>query len=316
MKLLRLNMTLIICALGFGTSLAQNVYLTLDKDSILIGEQVEGEIKVVYRIDQDSSHVTWPEIGETLTEGVDILTRGKIDTIANADDSNPLIFHQIMKINVSSFDSGFFAIDPLKFVVNGDSIESNAALLSVYYPAIDMQADIKDIKGIKNIEFGFVDWLKANWLWVIIGLFVLIVGIWAVVTLNRKNPQSEKEQEAPRVVIPEHIVALKRLKELKEKQLWQAGKVKAYYSELTNIFRHYLEGRYNIPALEVTSHEIMIGLKRKSIQQDTVEQIGELLVLADLVKFAKEKPLPNDHERAFCAITDFINSSKRESQDD
>ena len=316
MKLLRLHITLIICALGFGSSLAQDVYLTLGKDSILIGEQVEGEIKVVYRIDQDSSHVTWPEIGETLAEGVDILTRGKIDTIANADDSNPLIFHQIMKINVSSFDSGFFAIDPLKFVVNGDSIESNAALLSVYYPAIDMQADIKDIKGIKNIEFGFVDWLKANWLWVLIGLIVLIGGIWSVVTLNKKKPQNEKEQETPKVVIPEHIVALKRLKELKEKQLWQEGKVKAYYSELTNIFRHYLERRYNIPALEVTSHEIMIGLKRKAISQDTIEQIGELLVLADLVKFAKEKPLPNDHDRAFYAITDFINSSKRESQVD
>jgi hypothetical protein len=316
MKLLRLHITLIICALGFGPSLAQDVYLTLAKDSILIGEQVEGEIKVVYRIDQDSSHVAWPEIGETLAEGVDILTRGKIDTIANADDSNPLIFHQIMKVNVSSFDSGFFAIDPLKFVVNGDSIESNAALLSVYYPAIDMQADIKDIKGIKNIEFGFVDWLKANWLWVLIGLMVLIGGIWSVVTLNRKKPQNEKEQETPRVVIPEHIIALKRLKELKEKQLWKEGKVKAYYSELTNIFRHYLERRYNIPALEVTSHEIMIGLKRKAISQDTIEQIGELLVLADLVKFAKEKPLPNDHERAFYAITDFINSSKRESQVD
>ena len=316
MKLLRFHITLIICVLGFGTTLAQDVYLTLDRDSILIGVQVDGEIKVVYRIDHDSSHVTWPEIGETLAEGVDILTRGKIDTIANADDAHPLIFHQIMKINISSFDSGFFAIEPLKFVVNGDSIESNAALLSVYYPAIDMKADIKDIKGIKNIEFGFVDWLHANWLWVLIGFIGLIGGIWAVVTLNRKKPQSEKEQETQRVVIPPHIVALKRLKELKEKQLWQEGKVKAYYSELTNIFRHYLERRYNIPALEVTSHEIMMGLKRKAIHQDTIEQIGELLVLADLVKFAKEKPLPNDHDRAFYAITDFVNSSKRESQVD
>lgn len=304
------HIILAICLMFCTSLLAQEAYLSLDRDSIMIGEQVSAEIKVVYRIDVDSSSVEWPEMGESLVDGIDILSRGKVDTIANSDDSDPMIFHQILKINVSSFDSGFYAIEPLKFVINGDSVESNAALLSVYYPSIDMEADIKDIKGIKNIEFGFLDWVKTNWLWILIGVLVLGGGIWAVIALTRKKPESAAAEEWKIVVIPAHIIALERLQKLKAKQLWQEGKVKEYYSELTDIFRQYLEKRYDIPALEATSHEIMTGLRRKAIHQETIERIGELLVLADLVKFAKEKPLPSDHDRAFDSITDFVETSK------
>lgn len=313
MKLLQAHIILFISLLSGGTALSQEVYLTLDRDSILIGQQVEAEIKVVYRVDVDSSHVIWPDLGESLGEGVDILTKGRIDTIANADDSDPLIFNQVMKLNVSSFDSGYFAIEPLKFIVNGENIESNAALLSVYYPNIDMEADIKDIKGIKNIEFGFVDWIKVNWLWILIGILVLGGGIWALIALTKKKQKDESISEEKKAVIPAHLTAFERLEELRAKKLWQEGKVKPYYTELTNIFREYLEKRYDIPALEATTDEIMIGLKRKAIHQNVIEQIGELLVLADLVKFAKEKPLPSDHERAFSAIQDFVESSKQTS---
>lgn len=304
------HIALIFILLIGGTAKAQEAFLRLAADSIMIGQPVEAEIKVVYRIDVDSSHVDWPELDESLTEGVDILNKGKIDTIANADDSDPLIFHQILKIQVSSFDSGFYAIEPLKFFVNGDSIESNAALLSVYNPPLDMEGDIKDIKGIKNIEYGFVDWAKANWLWILIGLVVLGGGIWAVVLLTRKKPEDEQYVQAQKAVIPAHISALERLINLQNKKLWQEGKVKPYYTELTDIFRQYLERRYDIPALEETSDEIMIGLKRKTIDQQVIERISELLMLADLVKFAKEKPLPSDHERAFSAIKEFVESSK------
>lgn len=293
---------------------AQQVNLTLERDSIMIGEQVAVTLAVDYRVNVDSSFVTWPELGESLSEGVDIISKSGIDTIANIDDADPFIFRQEMRMQISAFDSGFFAIEPLQFVVNGEIVESNAALLSAYYPVVDMQADIKDIKGIHNIEFGFWDWIKVYWYWVVTGVVVLGLLGWLIWYLTRKKRVVAHEQVAPQVVVPAHVLALKRLDELEKRKLWQDGKVKAYYTILTNIFREYLERRYDIRAMEETSEEIMIGVRRKALSGDVIERIGELLALADLVKFAKEKPLPSDHERAISAIREFVNNSKLEPE--
>ena len=49
----------------------------------------------------------------------------------------------------------------------------------------------------------------------------------------------------------------KQLEKLKQAQLWQNGKIKAYYSDLSDILRLYIENRYNSPALEMTTDEIL-----------------------------------------------------------
>ena len=112
--------------------------------------------------------------------------------------------------------------------------------------------------------------------------------------------------EKPKVIIPPHTKALEELEKLALKKLWQEGKIKEYYTGITDILREYIYGRYGIGAAEMTSDEIMQALKRKDINEAMKGKLMEIMVLADLVKFAKENPLPEDHEFCFNASIDFI----------
>ena len=87
------------------------------------------------------------------------------------------------------------------------------------------------------------------------------------------------------------------LNSLEKKELWQHGEIKAYYSELTDIARNYIEEAIEIPAMESTTSELIEGLrlaslkKKMSLSQETIENLEQVLKQADLVKFAKSKPL-------------------------
>ena len=98
------------------------------------------------------------------------------------------------------------------------------------------------------------------------------------------------------------------------KKLWQEGKIKDYYTGITDILRVYLQERYHIGAPEMTTDEIMLALKRKDISEDMKKELREILVLSDLVKFAKENPLPNEHEFCFNSSIDFVNETKETTE--
>ena len=93
-----------------------------------------------------------------------------------------------------------------------------------------------------------------------------------------------------------------KLNELDEKLLWQNNKVKQYYSELTEIIRNYIERELKVPALEKTSDEVIEMLRdfndAESIEttKENIEKLKDLLREADLVKFAKSKPLAPEIE--------------------
>jgi ethanolamine ammonia-lyase large subunit len=83
------------------------------------------------------------------------------------------------------------------------------------------------------------------------------------------------------------LYAIDSLEKLK---LWEQGKVKEHFSELTFILRSYLSTRYEINLLEKTSHETKLLLLQKGLHEETVRVISNILMEADLVKFAKSHP--------------------------
>ena len=96
--------------------------------------------------------------------------------------------------------------------------------------------------------------------------------------------------------------AIEKLQELDTKLLWQNNEIKKYYSELTEIVRAYIEKELKIPALEITTHELVDILsvfnKAKTIDasKETIKKLNALLQEADLVKFAKSTPLSHEIE--------------------
>jgi hypothetical protein len=101
-------------------------------------------------------------------------------------------------------------------------------------------------------------------------------------------------------------VALEQLDTLRLKKLWQNGETKEYYSELTDILRMYIEQQFDIHAAEMTTDEILFNMKPIDINRKVVNKLSDILMIADLVKFAKAFPSPLDNEQVFNHSIDFV----------
>jgi hypothetical protein len=96
--------------------------------------------------------------------------------------------------------------------------------------------------------------------------------------------------------------------------MWQEGKIKDYHSGISDILRVYIEERYSINAPEMTTDEIMYAMRRTVVPENLKEKLRQILVLADLVKFAKENPVPHEHETSINYAIDFVKDSAPNSE--
>jgi hypothetical protein len=146
-----------------------------------------------------------------------------------------------------------------------------------------------DIKDIVPVNEGIGDW------WKYLLALVLLAGIGALIYWYIKKRQKEKIEEEIYKTPIEKATTL--LNNLEKKELWQHGEVKAYYSELTDIVRIYIEEAIEIPAMESTTTELIEGLKvasqkkKMKLSKETIDNLFVVLKQADLVKFAKSKPM-------------------------
>ena len=116
--------------------------------------------------------------------------------------------------------------------------------------------------------------------------------------------------DKPKVVIPPHIEALENLRILKDEKLWQNGFEKEYHIRLSDIIRTYIEKRYGVTALEQTTDEIMRHTRTlESIDDVLRNKLKQILMLSDMVKFAKELPLPNENEMSIDHAFEFVNKT-------
>jgi hypothetical protein len=309
---------LLFCYFCTSPLSAQNVKVRaeLDSSSIQIGQQARLTLSIQYKVNtNDRIKIQWPAIGDTLRKEVEVVHQSKIDTVI-PDRNDPFTFLQTKTIYVTSFDSGYWAVPPFKFIVNGDTsgVYSDALLLTVNTVEVDTTQAIKDIKNPYTVEYSWIDWIKDHKLLVggvLLGIILLYLIIWLILRSRKKQPPVVEEKI---IKIPAHVIAFEKLEKLKNDKLWQEGKLKQYHIALTDIIREYIENRFRIPALEQTTEEILSGFKTVAIDAESKEKLRQLLLLGDLVKFAKEQPLPTENEMSMSNAYDFINGTKREEE--
>jgi hypothetical protein len=286
----------------------------LDSNSILIGQQVKLELSIQYRVDNGKHiKVKFPEISDTIRKEVEVVSQSKIDTVVNKND--PFLFTQTKTLYITSFDSGYWALPPFPFNVNNDtSVLTEALLLQVATVTVDTTQAIKDIKGPYEETYSWIDWLRDHMYLVYAGLaaIIIILIIIMIILKMRKTPLPVAVVDVPK--IPAHVIALEKLEKLKTEKLWQEGKLKLYHSRLTDILREYIENRFKIQAMEQTTDEILFGFRNAAVDEESKHKLKQVLSLADLVKFAKEQPLPNENESSLSNVYDFIHGTKREEE--
>lgn len=84
---------------------------------------------------------------------------------------------------------------------------------------------------------------------------------------------------------------------------------KDYYTDVTNVLRTYIYRRFNINALEMTSHEMLDSLK-ETCDALKIDDLRAILKTVDLVKFAKYSTNLNDMDYYLNSIEHFIDSTK------
>jgi len=281
-----------------------SVKASIDSSDLWIGEQTMYHIEVS---GPASLHYIFPTfLGDTLITGLEILNRGKLDTVSINSERIELKTDYL----ITSFDSGLYYIPPVKILAGTDTIESNYLGIKVMTYDIDTtKIKERDIKGVQQPPFVLSDYLLEACLFLLLYAFILLI-IWLY--LRKKFPILKGESVAPESLLPAHVVAIMELDRLKSEKIWKFGKNKKYYTELTNILRKYIERRFQFNALEMTTEEILTLFKRDKTTQSVYQNLSQILQLADLVKFAKFEPLESENELSMINSYLFVNQTKQE----
>lgn len=277
---------------------------SLDTNEILIGDQVKYQWSISGPAEY---HIIPPVLTDTVVDKIEILDQSSIDSIS-AKGAERLVLRKQMTL--TSFDSGEYRLPPLKFIAvspEKDSLEvlTNEQYLRVSTVEVDTTKAIKDIKG--PIEEPFT--LEEAMPYIVGGLVlaaIILAAIFIIRRLKKKKPVLVK----PKPKIPPHVTAYNELEKLKKKKLWQNNFIKQYYTELTDITRTYIEGRFGINAMEMITGEILESLQNRNISEDSLRKLDQMLTLADLVKFAKANPLPTEHDESMKNAFAFVDETK------
>lgn len=301
-----------ILAILFSATIvnAQQIKATarIDSTNILLGDQIKYFLEIEY---PKNATVEFPQITDSLESLIEVLGKSKIDTI---DLDDRAFLKQIRSYTITCFDSGSYRIAPrwFKININGkiDSVPTNGVTLNVLTMAIDTTKGLTDIKMPYNAPLTLKE-VTPYILGIILIAAIIFLILYSIKRRKKNKPffaLPVKPKELP------HIVALRELDRIKNEKIWQKEKTKQYYSEVTDVLRNYIEDRFELRAMEQTTDEILDGfrLRKDLLSEKSFTNLRQILSIADLVKFAKYKTLPDDDNLTLVNSYFFVNETKKE----
>lgn len=296
---------MIVLTLGlWSVAMAQNVEATakVQDEPIAVGKPfaLDLTLKAPY-----GSVVEWNGfVTDTLSEQIDILRRGDLVRTADAD-SNIIIQQQL---TLMTFDTGYVTIPALQLSTLNSQFATLTSPIDLYVTTI-MVDTIQGYKPLMPpIEQPIA--MKELFPWILGALLLLLVAlvVWYLVK-HRKPRVDENGEPIKGPVVPPYTKAIGDLESLKQQKLWQAGKVKEYYSSLTDIAREYIEGQFGVNAVEMTTDEILEQVSELHFDEQLFGKLKGTMELADLVKFAKYAASSLESDNAMTDMTEFVNGS-------
>ncbi len=275
----------------------------LTRDTILIGDQVEWIIPLEMA---PGEKYFLEDISNPPAPGVEIIKGLEMDTVRQSRSKIEIEG----KVVLTSFDSGSYFLPNLIAMIEreGGAIDT----LLVQGPELEVTTIpvdtatyvVKDLKGQIKYPLTFGEVFP----WV---LLALVVGAtaYAAVRMVKMRRANRTFLGKPIVKDPPHIVALRSLEKIRRQKLWQSGRQKQFYTEVTDALRVYIAGRYGIATLERPSKEMLADLKKQNIEENLFEGVSQLFNRADLVKFAKYEAGEAENEEVVPGAVRFVNAT-------
>lgn len=306
MKFLKLLLISIFIFAGLHCAKAQSVTVNASIDSTImwIGNQTQFS----FEISQPKGlHVVTPVFSDTIPGGLELVENAINDSVLSPDGQ--LVVSQ--RYVVTAFEDSLLYIPPFPFVSEGDTTWSKSLSIKIVQPfVIDTASNaVADIKDVFNPKF---DW-KSLILKVLFGLLLVVLILLIYVFIRRiiqRKPVFEAAKSEPE--LPPHVLALTQLDKIKQEKPWQRNREKEYHTQVTDVLRIYIEKLFGVMAMEMTSEEILEHLRFLSSEnKEAYYKLRQILSLADLVKFARWKATPDEHELSLSNAYVFVNETKQ-----
>lgn len=206
-------------------------------------------------------------------------------------------------------------LPPFFYAIGTDTIASDVLSFKILPveldPALGNPEDVEnltihpDIPPIE-IPLRWYDYVPNWWYWALIALAAIALAIVLAMLYKKNGPALF----TPKYVPTPYEVAVDRLNKLKERRLIEKGQAKTFYTDLIDILREYLQGRFGINAMEMTSKQILNRIRQTPEIHLSASQMEQVLQLADFVKFAAAVPEADQGMRTFNSVKNFIDSTK------
>lgn len=198
----------------------------------------------------------------------------------------------IGKYSITVWDSGTVVLPEQSIVINDStfyfsSLEVNARFVAPIkdqdiYDIRESFADIPEPQTFLQKTLGF---LIANAYWLLPLLAVLVL---VIIQLRRHKKAAKSKPKVKEISLKDKT--LLAIESLEQQRLWEQGKLKLHYIELSYIMRSYLSSRYNLNLLEKTTLETRLLLRQSGLVDETIDTLMTILTQSDMVKFAKSSP--------------------------
>ncbi len=273
---------------------AARVSYELEPREITVGDHIEMIVQVEA---PDDAELSWPVPDQFAP--AEVLNQDTLEYAGN---------HRSMRYLLSLYEPGKAELSALPVVIRlnnqTDTLWFDPGVIevvSVLDPA-DSSAAIRDVHPPVGLKWRFRDILP--YILIGLGIITLVVAVLLIRQWMRK-----RRGEIPAYIpppIPPHVIAQRRLEELRLKKLWQNGYLKEFHSELTEIIKEYIGNHCNVNAPEMTSEELLEISNRWSSDKESHLLVRRMLVCADLVKFARFKPEPMENDRCLDAGFEYV----------
>jgi hypothetical protein len=195
-----------------------------------------------------------------------------------------------ISLSLAAFELGELEIPSFEVVVvrtdgEREVLATDRFAIEVVSVGTDETGDIRDIRGPLGIAVSIL-WL------LLAAILVLIPALLAYLLYRRFRPGSDTSTSGTRGPPPRpaHELALEALLALEASPLLERGEVKEYHIRASEILRTYVERRFRVDALEMTTFEVVRALDAAGVDASFRDGLRSFLDQCDLVKFAKARP--------------------------
>jgi hypothetical protein len=273
--LLALVMMVTLLAAAPALGAQSSVTVAVDSARMTVGDRLTMTVTVEHPA---GASVTWPDSLDLSPFEV-LAVRNEVGTTRSS-----------ATLTLTAFELGMLEIPSLDVLVTAaggaeEVVSTSPYAVEVVSVGTDESGDIRDIRGPLGVPTSPVR----------LALLILLPLLLAALLFVLARRLRSRKDESPRPALgplprPAHEIALEALAALGGSGMLERGDVKEFHIEASDILRRYVEARFRVEALEMTTREVLAGLELAGSEARFREGLGAFLEQCDLVKFAKVRP--------------------------